>query len=206
MLPIGVTCQSRRSVATPLTTRKLRSQPFALPLLGEVQLGSEPAQAIVGLRQFLRTCLHQLLQLARERPQSILAVTQGLLPLFALGDVTGYAVMADRSTRGTVLVASQIRDPAQGPVRADNAKLKLMGTMVSAVERFGKLLPHSCTVFWMDKLLEVFGSRDKLVRRDAEKGICFRRPPESVRHHIPVIDAHLTRLKRQREAFLFLPQ
>ena len=102
---------------------ELCGQSLALPLFGKVQLGGEPSQAVVGLRQCLRAFLDQLFQLARERPQPILAFPQGFLPLFALGDVTGDAVMADRSARGTVLGAPQIRDPAQGPVRTDIPKL-----------------------------------------------------------------------------------
>src|SRR6476661_2707811 len=113
----------------------------------------------------------------------MLAIPQGFLPLFALGDVTGDAVMAVRSAHGTVLVAPQIRDPAQGPVRVDNPKL--IGTIRSAVECVRKLLPHACTVVWMDELLEAFGSRNKLVWGDAEDDIGFRRPPERVGHHIP---------------------
>ena len=47
---------------------QLRRETLALPLLGEIQLGGERPQAVVGLRQLLRAFLHQLFQLPRERP------------------------------------------------------------------------------------------------------------------------------------------
>ncbi len=60
---------------------ELRGQSLAFPLFGKVQLGGEPSQAVVGLRQGLRTFLHQLFQLAGEQPQPILAFPQGFFPL-----------------------------------------------------------------------------------------------------------------------------